>query len=96
MQLTLFTFLFLTNARRRCPVMTGWLHSVARINPSPTSCVWLAGLARRGDVGEHVGWTRRHRRDECDDADLRLPATSQTLGIGIDNERFHRDTFIHD
>ena len=51
MQLTLFTFLFLTNAQAPLSVMTGWLHSVARINPFTN----ILRLARQGWLGE-VTW----------------------------------------
>ena len=91
MQLTLFNALFLTNAQTPLSVMTGWLHSIARINPF-TNILRLAPrrLAGRSDLARHMGRAGGDRRDERPDADLRLPRTSQTLEIGVDNERFNR------
>ena len=51
MQLTLFNALFLTNAQSPLNVMTGWLHSVARINPFTN----ILRLGREGWLGE-VSW----------------------------------------
>jgi ABC-2 type transport system permease protein len=51
MQLTLFTCLFLTNAQAPLNVMTGWLHSVARVNPFTN----ILRLAREGWLGD-VTW----------------------------------------
>jgi ABC-2 type transport system permease protein len=51
MQLTLFNALFLTNAQAPLNVMTGWLHSVARINPFTN----ILRLAREGFLGD-VTW----------------------------------------
>jgi ABC-2 type transport system permease protein len=51
MQLTLFNALFLTNAQTPLSVMTGWLHSIARINPFTN----ILRLAREGWLG-HVSW----------------------------------------
>ena len=54
MQLTLFNAIFLTNAQAPLDVMTGWLHSVARINPFTN----ILRLAREGYLGE-VTWETR-------------------------------------
>jgi ABC-2 type transport system permease protein len=51
MQLTLFNAIFLSNAQTPLNVMTGWLHSVARINPFTN----ILRLAREGWLGE-VTW----------------------------------------
>ena len=51
MQLTLFSALFLTNAQAPLNIMTGWLHTVARINPFTN----ILRLARQGFLGE-VTW----------------------------------------
>jgi ABC-2 type transport system permease protein len=51
MQLTLFNALFLTNAQTPLSVMTGWLHSVARLNPFTN----ILRLGREGWLG-HVTW----------------------------------------
>jgi ABC-2 type transport system permease protein len=51
MQLTLFTCIFLSNAQAPLDVMTGWLHSVARVNPFTN----VLRLAREGWLGE-VTW----------------------------------------
>jgi ABC-2 type transport system permease protein len=47
MQLTLFNAIFLSNAQAPLNVMTGWLHSVARINPFTN----ILRLAREGFLG---------------------------------------------
>ncbi len=55
MQLTLFNALFLTNAQTPLNVMTGWLHSIARVNPITN----VLRLARQGFLGEvtwHDSW----------------------------------------
>ena len=51
MQLGLFNAMFLSNAQAPLNVMTGWLHSVARINPFTN----ILRLAREGWLG-HVTW----------------------------------------
>ncbi len=51
MQLTLFNALFLTNAQAPLSVMSGWLHSVARLNPFTN----ILRLAREGWLGD-VTW----------------------------------------
>ena len=51
MQLTLFNAIFLTNAQSPLNVMTGWLHSVARINPFTN----ILRLGREGWLGD-VTW----------------------------------------
>ncbi len=51
MQLTLFNAIFLTNAQTPLSVMTGWLHSIARVNPFTN----ILRLAREGWLG-HVTW----------------------------------------
>ncbi len=51
MQLGVFTAMFLTNAQAPLAIMTGWLHSVARINPFTN----ILRLARQGFLGE-VTW----------------------------------------
>ena len=51
MQLTLFNALFLTNAQSPLNVMTGWLHSVARINPFTN----ILRLGREGWLSD-VSW----------------------------------------
>lgn len=51
MQLTLFNAIFLTNAQAPLNVMTGWLHSVARINPFTN----ILRLGREGWLGD-VTW----------------------------------------
>ena len=51
MQLTLFSALFLTNAQAPLNIMTGWLHTVARINPFTN----ILRLTRQGFLGE-VTW----------------------------------------
>lgn len=51
MQLTLFNAIFLSNAQTPLNVMTGWLHSIARINPFTN----ILRLAREGWLGE-VTW----------------------------------------
>jgi ABC-2 type transport system permease protein len=51
MQLTLFNAIFLTNAQAPLNVMTGWLHSVARINPFTN----ILRLAREGWLGD-MSW----------------------------------------
>lgn len=51
MQLGLFNAIFLSNAQTPLNVMTGWLHSVARINPFTN----ILRLAREGWLGE-VTW----------------------------------------
>ncbi len=55
MQLTLFNAIFLTNAQTPLNVMTGWLHSVARINPF-TNILRLAREGWLGDVTWHDTW----------------------------------------
>ena len=55
MQLTLFNAIFLSNAQTPLNVMTGWLHSVARVNPFTN----ILRLAREGWLGEvtwHDSW----------------------------------------
>ena len=47
MQLTLFNSLFLTNAQAPLSIMTGWLHTVARVNPFTN----ILRLARQGFLG---------------------------------------------
>lgn len=47
MQLTLFLCLFLTEAQAPLGIMTGWLHSVARVNPFTN----ILRLAREGFLG---------------------------------------------
>jgi len=49
MQLTLFVGLFLTTAQTPLPVMTGWLHTVARVNPL-TNILRLARVGFLGDI----------------------------------------------
>ncbi len=51
MQLTLFCSIFLTEAQTPLSVMTGWLHSVARINPFTN----ILRMARQGWLGT-VTW----------------------------------------
>jgi ABC-2 type transport system permease protein len=51
MQLTLFLCLFLTEAQAPLSIMTGWLHTVARINPFNN----ILRLAREGWLGP-VSW----------------------------------------
>ena len=51
MQLTLFFAIFLTEAQAPLSVMTGWLHSVARINPFTN----ILRMARQGWLGT-VSW----------------------------------------
>jgi ABC-2 type transport system permease protein len=51
MQLTLFNAIFLTNAQTPLNVMTGWLHSIARVNPFTN----ILRLAREGWLGQ-VTW----------------------------------------
>ena len=51
MQLGLFNAIFLSNAQTPLNVMTGWLHSIARINPFTN----ILRLAREGWLGE-VTW----------------------------------------
>jgi ABC-2 type transport system permease protein len=51
MQLTLFNALFLTNAQTPLFIMSGWLHTIARINPFTN----ILRLARQGFLGE-VSW----------------------------------------
>jgi len=53
MQLTLFIALFLTEAQTPLTVMTGWLHTVARINPFTN----VLRLARAGFLGE-ITWDK--------------------------------------
>jgi ABC-2 type transport system permease protein len=55
MQLTLFNALFLTNAQAPLNVMTGWLHSVARINPL-TNVLRMAREGWLGGVTWHDTW----------------------------------------
>jgi ABC-2 type transport system permease protein len=55
MQLTLFNALFLTNAQSPLNVMTGWLHSVARINPF-TNILRLGREGWLGDVTWQSSW----------------------------------------
>jgi ABC-2 type transport system permease protein len=52
MQLTFFNAIFLTNAQAPLNVMTGWLHSVARLNPFTN----ILRLARQGWLGD-VSWS---------------------------------------
>lgn len=52
MQLTLFNAIFLTDAQAPLSVMTGWLHSVARVNPFTN----ILRLGRQGFVGD-VTWS---------------------------------------
>jgi ABC-2 type transport system permease protein len=51
MQLTLFTCIFLSNAQAPLDVMTGWLHSIARVNPFTN----ILRLAREGWLDD-VTW----------------------------------------
>jgi ABC-2 type transport system permease protein len=51
MQLSLFLTLFLTEAQMPLSIMSGWLHSVARVNPLTN----VLRLAREGFVGD-VTW----------------------------------------
>lgn len=51
MQLTLFLVMFLSSAQTPLYVMTGWLHSVARVNPATN----VLRLSRQGFLGE-VTW----------------------------------------
>ena len=55
MQLGLFNALFLTNAQSPLNVMTGWLHSVARINPF-TNILRLGRQGWLGDVSWQSSW----------------------------------------
>ncbi len=55
MQLTLFNAIFLTNAQAPLNVMTGWLHSVARLNPF-TNILRMAREGWLGDVTWHDTW----------------------------------------
>lgn len=55
MQLTLFNAIFLTNAQAPLNVMTGWLHSVARINPF-TNILRLAREGWLGGITWHDTW----------------------------------------
>jgi ABC-2 type transport system permease protein len=55
MQLTFFNAIFLTNAQAPLNVMTGWLHSVARINPF-TNVLRLAREGFLGNVTWHDTW----------------------------------------
>lgn len=50
MQLTLFNALFLTNAQSPLFVMSGWVHSIARVNPFTN----VLRLARTGFLGDAV------------------------------------------
>jgi ABC-2 type transport system permease protein len=49
MQLTLFVGLFLTSAQSPLSLMTGWLHTVARLNPL-TNILRLARVGFLGDI----------------------------------------------
>ena len=49
MQLTLFMGLFLTSAQAPLSAMTGWLHTVARLNPL-TNVLRLARVGFLGDI----------------------------------------------
>ena len=51
MQLTLFNALFLTNAQTPLFIMSGWLHTIARVNPFTN----ILRLAREGFLGT-VSW----------------------------------------
>jgi ABC-2 type transport system permease protein len=51
MQLTLFNAIFLSNAQTPLNIMTGWLHSIARVNPFTN----ILRLAREGWLGQ-VSW----------------------------------------
>ncbi len=51
MQLTLFNALFLTNAQTPLFVMSGWVHTIARVNPFTN----ILRLARTGFLGD-VTW----------------------------------------
>ena len=55
MQLTLFSAIFLTEAQTPLNVMTGWLHSVARINPV-TNILRMARQGWLGAVSWHSTW----------------------------------------
>ena len=55
MQLTLFNAIFLSNAQAPLNVMTGWLHSVARINPF-TNILRLAREGWLGNITWHDSW----------------------------------------
>jgi ABC-2 type transport system permease protein len=55
MQLTLFNAIFLTDAQTPLHVMTGWLHTIARINPI-TNILRLARLGWLGDVTWEHTW----------------------------------------
>jgi len=48
MQLTFFTAIFLTNAQAPLFVMSGWLHTIARVNPFTN----ILRLARTGFLGD--------------------------------------------
>lgn len=55
MQLTLFNALFLTNAQSPLFVMSGWVHTIARINPF-TNILRLARTGWLGDVTWNDTW----------------------------------------
>jgi ABC-2 type transport system permease protein len=55
MQLTLFNAIFLTDAQTPLNVMTGWLHSVARLNPF-TNILRLAREGWLGDITWQATW----------------------------------------
>lgn len=55
MQLTLFNAIFLSNAQTPLNVMTGWLHTVARVNPF-NNILRLAREGWLGDVTWHDSW----------------------------------------
>ena len=51
MQLTLFLLMFLSSAQTPLSIMTGWLHTVARVNPATN----ILRLSRQGFLGD-VTW----------------------------------------
>ena len=55
MQLTLFNALFLTNAQTPLFIMSGWVHSIARVNPF-TNILRLARTGFLGDVTWNDTW----------------------------------------
>ena len=57
MQLTMFVVLYLSTAQMPLPLMSGWLHDVARMNPA-TNILRLAreGLVRP-DSPDYMSWS---------------------------------------
>lgn len=57
MQLTMFVVLYLSTAQMPLPLMSGWLHDVARINPATN----ILRLARQGlvrpDSPDYMSWS---------------------------------------